>query len=310
MNRIPVWFDTDIGVDDAVAFLVMNKLPQLEVKGISAVAGNVELSHTYPNARNICAFVGADYPVYKGADHPLLRDQITAPYVHGVDGLGEATLAPSPAPHQTKPAWDALYEAAVAAKGELQVIAVGPLTNIATTLGKYPQIKPWIKRLLIMGGSATKGNTTPAAEFNIYADPHAAQVVFKSGIPIVMCGLDVTTAAYLTPEEVAEIGRHGTDVCRFFLDSTRLPLSFAERGGRKPGLCLHDVCPVLYLTHPQLFQGQEAGVFVETQSTICNGKTVTDLWSDKKFPRRNVLVVLDVDRPAFAGLVRDLLTNY
>ena len=155
MNRIPVWFDTDIGVDDAVAFLVMNKLPQLEVKGISAVAGNVELSHTYPNARNICAFVGADYPVYKGADHPLLRDQITAPYVHGVDGLGEATLAPSPAPHQTKPAWDALYEAAVAAKGELQVIAVGPLTNIAITLGKYPQIKPWIKRLLIMGGSAT-----------------------------------------------------------------------------------------------------------------------------------------------------------
>ena len=92
MSKIPVWFDTDIGVDDAVAFLVMNKLPQLEVKGISAVAGNVELIHTYANARNICAFVGADYPVYKGADHPLLRDQITAPYVHGVDGLGEATL--------------------------------------------------------------------------------------------------------------------------------------------------------------------------------------------------------------------------
>ena len=310
MSKIPVWFDTDIGVDDAVAFLVMNKLPQLEVKGISAVAGNVELIHTYANARNICAFVGADYPVYKGADRPLLQEARTAAYFHGENGLGNATLPESTVPHQEKPAWDALYEAAVAAKGELQVIAVGPLTNIAITLGKYPQIKPLLKRILIMGGSAVKGNTTPAAEFNIYADPHAAQLVFKSGVPIVMCGLDVTMSAYLTPEEVADLGQHDSPVCRFFHVSTKLPLAFLERGGQQTGLCLHDACPVVFLTHPQLFQGQEAGVFVETQSTFCNGKTVTDLWSDKKFPVKNTFVVLDVDRPAFVDLVQKLMLSY
>lgn len=110
------------------------------------------------------------------------------------------------------------------------MIAVGPLTNIAITLGKYPQIKPLLKRILIMGGSAVKGNTTPAAEFNIYADPHAAQLVFKSGVPIVMCGLDVTMSAYLTPEEVADLGQHDSPVCRFFHESTKLPLAFLERG--------------------------------------------------------------------------------
>lgn len=310
MSKIPVWFDTDIGVDDSIAFLTLNKLSQLDVKGISAVAGNVGLEHTYPNARNICAFVGADYPVYKGADRPLVREQLTATYFHGENGLGNAVLPESTAPHQEKAAWDALYEAAVAAQGELQVIAVGPLTNVAITLAKYPQIKPLLKRILIMGGSAMTGNTTPAAEFNIYADPHAAQMVFKSGIPVVMCGLDVTLKAYFTPQDIDELAAKGTPVGRFLQESTRIPLSFAERGGRQPGLCLHDVCPVIYLTNPELFQGEQAGVFVETQSTICNGKTVADLWSDKKFPVRNTFVVLDVDRDAFCKLVRELLMSY
>ena len=170
--------------------------------------------------------------------------------------------------------------------------------------------QPLLKRILIMGGSAVKGNTTPAAEFNVYADPHAAQLVFKSGVPIVMCALDVTMSAYLTPEEVADLGQHDSPVCRFFHESTKLPLAFLERGGQQTGLCLHDACPVVFLTHPQLFQGQEAGVFVETQSTFCNGKTVTDLWSDKKFPVKNTFVVLDVDRPAFVDLVQKLMLSY
>lgn len=309
MNRIPVWFDTDIGVDDSAAFLVLHRQSELEVVGISAVSGNVGLHHTYRNARNICHLVGADYPVYRGADRPLYAKTEHATYVHGEEGLGGARLPDSPAPEQTEAAWDALYRVAQELKGELQVIAVGPLTNIAIALAKYPRLKALIKRLLIMGGGATRGNTTPAAEFNIYADPEAAQLVFKSGIPIVMCGLDVTMRAYLTPEEIHALGGHESAVCRFFRDATAPVLPFYLKANQ-PGLCLHDVCPVLFLTHPEIFRGQEGGVYVETQGKITYGKTVTDLWSDKKFDDRHVFVVLDLDRPAFAELIGKALLSY
>ncbi len=309
MNKIPVWLDTDIGVDDSIAFLVLNKQENLDLKGISAVAGNVELDFTYPNARNICCLVGADYPVYKGADKPLFAEPQTAHTIHGEEGLGRAKLPVSDAPETDIPAWDAIYNAAVEAKGELRLIAVGPLTNVAITISKYPQIRGLLKQLLIMGGAAVGGNVTPAAEYNIYADPQAAQLVFKSGIPLVMCGLDVTMEAYMTPEEVYELGAGDSPVCRFFGDSTIDVLNFYERGSL-PGLCLHDVCPVLYLTHPELFSGKEAGVYVETRGTITRGKTITDLMSDKKFPEKNAFVVLEVDRDGFSAMVSDVLRSY
>ena len=146
MKRIPVWFDTDLGVDDAVALLTLWRLPELELRGISAVAGNVELIHTYANARNICAFVGADYPVYKGADRPLLQEARTAAYFHGENGLGNATLPESTAPHQEKPAWDALYEAAeLAGFGPDEVtITAEPVAAAHAVLGPYPADGTWI----------------------------------------------------------------------------------------------------------------------------------------------------------------------
>jgi inosine-uridine nucleoside N-ribohydrolase len=309
MSRTPVWFDTDIGVDDAAALLVLGRQEQTELVGISAVAGNVPLSHTYDNARKVCQLMGASVPVYRGAAKPLYKELQAATYAHGEDGLGGAVIPAAAQAERPEAAWDALYRAAVEADGALEVVAVGPLTNLAIALGKYPQLKGLLRRILIMGGAAQGGNVTPSAEFNIYVDPHAAQMVFKSGIPIVMCGLDVTERAYLTAEETAEIGSHDTAVSRFFRDSTRDLLRLHEKWG-DTGMALHDVCPVLFLTHPQIFQGQEAGVFVETQGTITNGKTVTDLWSDKEFPVKNAFVVLDVDRPAFVSLVRDAITGY
>ena len=308
MNRIPVWFDTDMGVDDAAALLVLNRLETVEVVGISAVAGNVELFHTYDNVRKVCRLIGSAVPVYKGADKPLCKELQIAAYVHGADGLGGAVLPPSDAPEQPLAAWDALYQAARAAEGRLEIVAVGPLTNLAIAFGKYPKLKDLVKRILIMGGAAQGGNVTPSAEFNIYVDPHAAQMVFKSGVPVVMCGLDVTEKAYLTRAEVEETGGRDTPVCRFFRDSTRELVKYHEDWGN-PGLVLHDVCPVLFLEHPEIFRGQEAGVYVETRGTITTGKTVTDLWSDKQFPVKNAVVVLDVDRPAWAAYVRDALVN-
>ena len=306
MNRIPVWFDTDMGVDDAAALLVLNRLETVEVVGISAVAGNVELFHTYDNVRKVCRLIGSAAPVFRGADRPLFKELEIAAYVHGADGLGGAVLPPSEAPEQPLAAWDALYQAARAAEGRLEIVAVGPLTNLAIAFGKYPKLKDLVKRILIMGGAAQGGNVTPSAEFNIYVDPHAAQMVFKSGVPIVMCGLDVTEKAYLTAAEVAEIGAQDTPVCRFFRDCTADLLNYHLQRG-EGGILLHDVCPVTYLTHPELFRGEEAGVYVETRGTITTGKTVTDLWSDKQFPVKNAVVVLDVDRPAWAAYVRDTL---
>ena len=309
MNRIPVWFDTDMGVDDAAALLVLNRLETVEVVGISAVAGNVELFHTYDNVRKVCRLIGSAVPVYKGADKPLFKELEIAAYVHGADGLGGAVLPPSEAPEQPLAAWDAMYQAARAAEGRLEIVAVGPLTNLAIAFGKYPKLKDLVKRILIMGGAAQGGNVTPSAEFNIYVDPHAAQMVFKSGVPVVMCGLDVTEKAYLTRAEVEETGGRDTPVCRFFRDSTRELVKYHEDWGN-PGLVLHDVCPVLFLEHPEIFRGQEAGVYVETRGTITTGKTVTDLWSDKEFPEKNAFVALDVDRPAFVRLVRDAILAY
>lgn len=309
-EKIPVWLDVDTGVDDSAALLVACRLPQLDIRGISAVAGNVERRRSFENTRRVLALAGrAEIPVYPGAEKPLFIELETAAHVHGVTGLGRAELSPSPAPEETTPAWDALHAAAVACGGELQVIAVGPLTDLAIAFQKYPDLKTLIKRILIMGGAAKGGNVTPCAEFNIAADPHAAQMVFKAGVPVVMCGLDVTMQAFMTHPELAVIERHDSEVCRFVKDAISMAKEFYERIVG-PFVCLHDVCPVLYVTHPHLFHGEEAGVFVETRGTITNGKTVTDLWSDKQFPEKNAFVVLDVEREAFASLVTDLITSY
>jgi inosine-uridine nucleoside N-ribohydrolase len=158
----------------------------------------------------------------------------------------------------------------------------------------------------MMGGSATRGNRTPSAEYNIYADPEAAQAVFRSGVPIVMCGLEVTEQAYFTPEEWDELGTLPTEKARFL---HRAGLHILEKNlqtGQK-GFCIHDACPVFYLAHPEAFQGEEAGVFVETQGSITLGKTVTDLYSDRQFETKNALVLLQIDRQAFRQAILNAL---
>ncbi|MBQ6358351.1 MAG: nucleoside hydrolase, partial [Clostridia bacterium] len=206
-TRIPIWLDTDPGVDDAMAMALLFALPEYDVKGVSAVAGNVELSKTFQNARDLAAFFGRkDVPVFPGADRPLFREPRTAYFVHGENGLGDVTLPRSDAPVEKLPAWDALYEAAKAAEGELVLIAVGPLTNVALALSKHGSLGKLLKKIVIMGGSASYGNATPAAEANIFCDPEAASTVFQCGVPIVMCGLDMTLKTVMTPAELDEMG--------------------------------------------------------------------------------------------------------
>lgn len=303
MNKLPVWIDCDPGVDDAAALLLAHWQEETEIVGISTVSGNVHVEKTTENALKLCGLMGADYPVYRGADKPLLREYHDGAEFHGADGLGGAVLPEPVRTAEKLPAWDGLYEAAKRYGGALELVTLGPLTNIAIALGKHPELPRLLHRIVMMGGSATRGNRTPCAEYNIFADPEAAQTVFRSGVKIIMCGLEVTERAYLLPDEIDAIGERNTPIARFFRDSAQHILQKNFETGKK-GLCLHDACPIAYLAHPALFSGEEAGVFVETQAELTLGKTVTDLYSDKKFEEKNTLVLLELDRDAFVELLR------
>ena len=308
---IPIWIDTDTGVDDAVALLCALKLDKLAIRGISAVAGNVEHAKTLVNCRNVLAYAGReDIKVYPGAIKPMCVELDDASEVHGKDGLGGVVIPESPAKKETMHAWDAIYEAAKKEGGKLQIVAVGPLTNIANAIISHPDLKDMVERILIMGGAAVGGNATMAAEFNIYADPHSAETVMQSGIPVVMFGLDVTVDAYLDAKDIQDIGNFNTKISQFFVDVVQSNLNFYIKNYNREILCIHDACPLIYLQYPEIFTGQKAGVYVETQSRLSFGKTVTDIWSDTKFKSRETMVMLGVNREKFASTLKGLLQQY
>lgn len=305
-KQIPVWIDCDTGTDDTVAIMLAHALPELRIVGLSAVAGNSLLCNTFPNTRRIVHLLQAEYPVYPGADRPLLRQPHVAGKFHGENGLGNVELPlPDTAP-ETMPAWDALYEAAEKMPGELRVVATGPLTNLAVALVNHPELKNLLHSIALMGGAAVGGNVTPAAEFNIYDDPDAAQIVFKSGIPIVMCGLDVTMQADLHPADWDEMAGYGNQCGSLVKELFACAWSAVQPIGLT-GVAQHDSCPVMYLAHPELFEGQMAGVYVETQGEVTLGKTVTDLQSDKKFGNQNALVLLKLDREKFMEILKSCI---
>ena len=307
MNRYPVWLDCDVGVDDAIAIMAAHALKEIDLLAISTVSGNAPLEHTFSNAHRMNGLMKTRYPVYKGASRPLIAEAQYAAAFHGENGLGDVKLPmPEDAELFDTPAWDALYACARQHPGTLRLIAIGPLTNIAIALTKYPDLKTLLHTILIMGGAAVGGNVTPAAEFNIHADPEAAQIVFKSGVPLVMCGLDVTLQAVLRPEDWDELAATGTAAGRFTKDCLQKAWSFLQPLGFS-GVAMHDACPVLYLVHPELFRAETAGVYVETQGSITRGKTVTDLYSDKQFETKNALVVLGVDRDRFISILKDCI---
>ena len=307
MKKVPVWIDTDTGVDDAVALLTAVQLEKegfFEIRGVSAVCGNAELERTFENARNVLSLAGReDIPVFPGARKPLMTELSTAPEAHGADGLGGAEIPSSKAVREEVPAWDAIYRCAKECKGELQLVLLGPETNAAIALQKYRDLPSCLKRILIMGGADVGGNRTPAAEFNIYADAYAAQTVFKSGIPVVMCGLDVTMKANLTREEMEDLDTFDSKGCRLFRESSQVTRRLYEKLEGVKNYYVHDACPVLFAACPDMFYGEEAGVFVETRGKLTFGKTVSDRDTDIKFGVKNTFVVLDLDRDRFAQAV-------
>lgn len=308
MNRCPVWIDCDTGVDDAVALILASRMEALEIVGVSTVAGNVALEKTTANTLRVRGLLGAAWPVYRGAEKPWIRPRRSAELFHGEDGLGGAPLPAPTATAQPEAAWDAMYAAAKAHPGALEMVCVGPLTNLANAIVKYPELPSLLRRVLIMGGAAVGGNTTPAAEFNIYADPDAAQAVFCSGVKVWMFGLDVTLKAYLTAQDIDRVCTPGGPVRDFVRAACSHTLRVVTGLGL-PGVSLHDACPLLYLVYPELFTGEEAGVYVETRSQLTLGKTVTDLYSDHQFEEKNAFVMYDICREAFVECVQALLRD-
>ena len=309
MKKIPVWMDCDTGTDDSVAIMLAHKLEAIDLLGISTVCGNTIQENAYWNTHRVNGLMGTDYPIYRGAEKPLVIPLVTAAYVHGENGLGDVEISiPESAVVRPEKAWDALYACAKAHPHELRLVPVGPLTNIAIAFTKYPDLPRLLHSINMMGGSAGPGNITPAAEFNIYADPQAADIVFRCGAPINMFGLDVTTQAYFEMADVEELAASGKPAGMFVKAILMHSYKILAKYGVK-GFCMHDSCPVMYLAYPELFEGEEAGVVVETRGTITNGKTITDLYSDKQFPFRNATVMLKADREKFIPILKECILS-
>jgi purine nucleosidase len=305
MVRQKIIIDTDPGQDDAVAILLALASPELEVLGITAVAGNVPVELTQKNARKVCELAGrSDTKVYAGASQPLQRALVTAEYIHGSTGLDGPDLPEPAMPLQPQHAVDYLIEEIKRQPaGTVTLCTLGALTNVALALQRAPEIAPRIQQIVMMGGGFSEGgNITPAAEFNIYVDPHAAAMVFASGIPLVVMPLDVTHQVMTTRARLDAIAALGTPVAQ----ATVALLDYFERFDVQKygsdGGPLHDPCVIAWLLQPDLFQGRLCNVEIETQSELTMGMTVVDWWGVTARPK-NARFIRSVDADGFFSLL-------
>lgn len=303
--------DTDPGQDDAVAILLALASPEIEVLGITAVAGNVPLALTELNARKICELAGRpDIKVFAGAVRPLCRELVTAEEVHGRTGLDGPDLCTPTMPLQDGHGVDFIVETINSEpEGTITLAVLGPMTNIAMALNRAPEIANKIKQIVLMGGGYfEQGNVTPSAEFNIYVDPQAADVVFKARIPIVMMPLDVTHKALTSRERVEMIRNIGTPVGEAVAQLLDFFERFDEAKYGTDGGPLHDPCVIAWLLQPDLFAGRHVNVTVETGSELTMGATVVDWWHVTDRPK-NATVMRDIDADGFFALLTERLAR-
>ncbi|MDQ0393255.1 purine nucleosidase [Labrys monachus] len=298
--------DTDPGQDDAIAILLALGSPELDVVGITAVAGNVPLALTSRNVRVICELAGrTDVTVCAGADRPLIRPPVTAEHVHGKTGLDGADLPEPSMALDPRHAVDFIVETLMERPaGSVTLCPLGPLTNIALALAREPRIVPRIREIVLMGGGFFEGgNITPAAEFNIFVDPHAAARVFSSGVPITMVPLDVTHKALTSRARIGAIRALGTKVA----EAAAGWLDFFERFDVEKygseGGPLHDPCVIAWLLEPHLFAGRACNVEIETGSELTMGMTVVDWWGVTARPK-NAFVLNQVDAEGLYARIR------
>ncbi|WP_210122485.1 MULTISPECIES: ribonucleoside hydrolase RihC [unclassified Staphylococcus] len=295
----PIIIDTDPGIDDAAAISFALNHPEFDLKMISTVNGNVGIEKTTANALKIKRFFNSDVPVHRGASQPLLSAIVDASEVHGESGMEGYTFPEiNESDLDSTHAVEAMRDVLLKSETPITLIPIGPLTNIALLLMTYPEVKAYIKEIVLMGGSASRGNVTPLAEFNIYCDPEAAQIVFNSGLPITMIGLDVARSSSLTHEtinEIKSINETGKMLHQLFKH---------YRGDDfEKGINVYDAYTLLYLLHPEHFVVREADVQIETDGKLTKGASVVDFKS--QFP--NTTVVMSVQANIFKQMFIDAL---
>ena len=302
--------DTDPGQDDAVAILLALASPdEIEVLGITAVAGNVPLSLTEKNARIVCELAGRpDIAVYAGCDRPLKRKLVTAEHVHGKTGLDGPELPEPKIKLQEKHGVDFIIDTILQEpENSISLCPLGPLTNIASAILKQPKIVSRIKKIVLMGGAYFEvGNITPAAEFNIFVDPDAAKIVFEAGIDMVVMPLDVTHKALVTDKRNEAFRQLKSPVGLAVAEMTDFFERFDKEKYGSSGAPLHDPCVTAYLIDPTIFSGKNINVEIETKSELTLGMTVADWWgvTDRK---ANTFFVGDLDSDKFFSLLTERL---
>lgn len=302
--------DTDPGQDDAVAILLALSSPELEVLGITTVAGNVPLALTTRNAQLITALSGKQVPIIAGRDRPLRRDLVTAEYVHGQTGLDGIDLGEPTLPVTPGDGVDFIIDTVRReAPGTVTLVPIGPLTNIAAAFERAPDIIDRVQQIVLMGGAYFEvGNVTPTAEFNIYVDPEAAAAVFASGVDLVVMPLDVTHKALTSAAWIAGLRALGTKAGEAVASWT----DFFERYDREKygaeGAPLHDPCTIAWLIRPELFSGRHINVEIETEGRYTSGMTVADWWGvTGREP--NALFINDIDRDGFFDLLSERIAT-
>ena len=303
---IPVLIDCDPGQDDAIALLLALASPELELVGVTTVAGTQTLAKVTVNAIRVLELGGrGDIPVAAGADRPLAGDLATAEEAHGETGLDGPDLPPPVAEPVEAPAADFLAERILASEAPVTLVPTGPLTNVALLLDRHPEVSARLDRIVLMGGAIAEGNQTPSAEFNVWVDPEAAAHVFASGLDVTMVGLDVTNRAVLTPEHADRLrgrGRVGAAVAAM-LDFYG---GYYDEAYEHGGCPVHDALAVAHVARPGLVQTLARHVEVEVAPGLCRGRTVVDMRRRTVLPEPNAHVAVDVD---VAGFVDLLLTR-
>lgn len=308
MTKIPVILDGDPGHDDAMAWVLARSRPELDILAVTTATGNVTLEKTTYNAGRVMALIGLEVPLAAGRARPLLADTMTAPSVHGESGLDGPPLPEPKAPPVPQEAAALMAQLIRESDQPVVLIPTGPLTNIASLLLLYPEVKDKIRHIYMMGGGLAHGNWTPAAEFNILVDPEAADIVFRSGLTLTMAGLDVTEKALVYPEDFERIGAVGNEVARITAQWLAFFYQFHQTLGY-PGAPVHDPVAVVALVRPDLLTFQDFHVQVETQGDYCRGATVGDVLVRGGQPA-NVRCVMDIDREGFVDLLVEAVQFY
>ncbi|MBC3515252.1 ribosylpyrimidine nucleosidase [Neobittarella massiliensis] len=310
MDRQKIILDCDPGHDDAIAIMLAAKHPAIDLLGITVVAGNQTLDKTLPNALHICQTLELDVPVYAGMPLPLVRQQVVAANIHGESGLDGPVFEPLTRCEEKIGAVQFIIDTLMASDGDITLVPVGPLTNIAVAMRAQPAIVPKIKQIVLMGGAYGLGNTTPAAEFNIYADPEAAHVVFSSGVPLVMMGLDLTNQTACTMAVIERMEAIGNRAGKLFGDIMRFTHKTQHDAYGLDGGPVHDVTCVAYLIDPTIFTVQDMYAEVDITGGPSYGRTLCDYYHvyGDKAPNCKVGITLDQER--FWDLVAESVEQY